>query len=138
VDIRRRVELAATAYADELALRSLAEITAITADQDVRIIGGQLASLLLTAFPVSGIDLRRTRDADAAITTELAVIGGPVPELAVYKPGMLRTGSGRGLCDARAGPLARWIGALGWRCHVIGRRRTSVAVVPAAGGFGGA
>jgi hypothetical protein len=113
VDIRRRVELAATAYADELALRSLAEITAITADQDVRIIGGQMASLLLTAFPVSGIDLRRTRDADAAITTELAgsgvihqrllehgysatsgnsytrlvpdlaVVGGPVPELAV-------------------------------------------------------
>jgi hypothetical protein len=113
VDIGRRVELAATAYADEHAIRSLAEITAITADQDVRIIGGHMASLLLTAFPVSGIDLRRTRDADAAITTELAgsgvihqrlldrgysatsgnsytrpvpdlaVIGGPVPELAV-------------------------------------------------------
>jgi hypothetical protein len=113
VDISRRVELAATAYADELVLRSLAEITAITADQDVRIIGGQMASLLLTAFPVSGIDVRRTRDTDAAITTELAgsgvihqrlldhgysatsgnsyarpvpdlaVVGGPVPELAV-------------------------------------------------------
>jgi hypothetical protein len=111
--IRRRVELVATTNADELSLRSLAEISAITADQDVRIIGGQMASLLLTAFPVSGIDLRRTRDADAAITTELAgsgvihqrlldhgyaatsgnsysrpvphlaVIGGPVPELAV-------------------------------------------------------
>ena len=111
--IRRRVELVATTNADELSLRSLAEISAITADQDVRIIGGQMASLLLTAFPVSGIDLRRTRDADAAITTELAgsgvihqrlldngyaatsgnsctrpvpdpaVIGTPVPELAV-------------------------------------------------------
>jgi hypothetical protein len=75
VGIRRRVELVATAYADELSLRSLAEISAITADQDVRIIGGQMASLLLTAFPVSGIDLRRTRDADAAITTELAGSG---------------------------------------------------------------
>jgi hypothetical protein len=113
MDIRRRVDLAATAFADELALRALAEITAITADQDVRIIGGQMTSLLLTAFPASGIGLRRTRDADAAITTEiagsgvihqrlldhgyaatsgnsyarpvpdLAVVGGPVPELAV-------------------------------------------------------
>jgi hypothetical protein len=113
VDIRRRVEFVATSYADELSIRSLAEITAITADQNVRIIGGQMASLLLTAFPVAGIAVRRTRDADAAITTELAgsgvihqrlldhgytatsgnsytrpvpdlaVEGGPVPELAV-------------------------------------------------------
>ncbi|HET9517231.1 MAG TPA: hypothetical protein VFO77_05860 [Actinoplanes sp.] len=79
----------------------------------MRIIGGQMTSLLLTAFPAAGIGLRRTRDADAAITTEiagsgvihqrlldhgyaatsgnsyarpvpdLAVFGGPVPELAV-------------------------------------------------------
>lgn len=111
--IRRRAELVATAYADELSLRSLAEITTITTDQNVRIIGGQTASLLLTAFPVPGIALRRTRDADAALTTELAgsgilhdrladhgytatsgnsytrlvpdlaVAGGPIPELAV-------------------------------------------------------
>jgi hypothetical protein len=113
VEIARHVELVATAYADELSVRSLAEISAITADQNVRIIRGQMASLLLTAFPVPGIDVRRTRDADAAITTELAgsgvihqrlldhgytaasgnsytrpvpelaVAGGPVPELAV-------------------------------------------------------
>ena len=111
--LRRRVELAATTYADELSLRSLAELSTITADQNVRIIGGQMASLLLTAFPVPPIAVRRTRDADAAITTELAgsgvihqrlrdhgyaatagnsytrpvadlaVAGGPVPELAV-------------------------------------------------------
>ncbi|WP_433213203.1 hypothetical protein ACQP00_01550 [Dactylosporangium sp. CS-047395] len=79
----------------------------------MRIIGGQMASLLLTAFPVPGIAVRRTRDADAAITTELAgsgvihqrlldhgytatsgnsytrpvpdlaVVGGPVPELTI-------------------------------------------------------
>ncbi|MDP9797488.1 hypothetical protein J2S43_006000 [Catenuloplanes nepalensis] len=73
--IRRRVALAATSHADELALRSLADITAITADQNVRIIGGQMASLLLTAYPVPGLALRRTRDADAAITTELAGSG---------------------------------------------------------------
>jgi hypothetical protein len=49
VGIRRRVELVATASADELSLRSLAEISAITADQNVRIIGGQMASLRLAA-----------------------------------------------------------------------------------------
>lgn len=69
MEIARHVELVATAYADELSIRSLAEMSAITADQNVRIIGGQMASLLLTAFPVPGIDVRRTRDADAAITT---------------------------------------------------------------------
>ena len=111
--ITRRVEVVATTNADDLSLRSLAEISAITADQNVRIIGGQMASLLLSAFPVSGIAPRRTRDADAGIPTELAgsgllherliahgfaatsgnsyarpvpdlaVAGGPVPELAV-------------------------------------------------------
>jgi hypothetical protein len=54
VEIARHVELVATAYADELSIRSLAEISTITADQNVRIIGGQMASLLLTAFPVPG------------------------------------------------------------------------------------
>ncbi|WP_426510030.1 hypothetical protein ACPPVO_04575 [Dactylosporangium sp. McL0621] len=113
MDIRRRVELVATAYADELSIRSLAEIGTITADQNVRIIGGQMTALLLTAFPVPGIAVRRTRDIDAGITAELAgsgvihqrlldhgyaatsgnsytrplpdlaVAGGPVPELAV-------------------------------------------------------
>jgi hypothetical protein len=55
VGVRRRVELIATTYADELSYRSLEEISAITADENVRIIGGQMASLLLTAFPVPGI-----------------------------------------------------------------------------------
>jgi hypothetical protein len=41
-----------------------------------------MASLLLTAFPVSGIALRRTRDADAAITTELEfIVRAPTVEL---------------------------------------------------------
>jgi hypothetical protein len=75
VGITRRVQLVAAAYADELSLRTLAEITAITADQNVRIIGGQMASLLLAGFAVPGIAARRTRDADAAITTELAGSG---------------------------------------------------------------
>jgi hypothetical protein len=95
--------LVATAHADELSLRALADITNTTVDHNVRIVGGQMASLLLTAFPVSGITTRRTRDADTAITTELAGSGiihdrlvargytapsgnhyvRPVPELAV-------------------------------------------------------
>jgi hypothetical protein len=75
VDLRRRVALAATSNADELSFRSLAEVSEITADQNVRIIGGQMASLLLAAFPVPGIETRRTRDTDAAITTELAGSG---------------------------------------------------------------
>jgi hypothetical protein len=67
VGIRRRVELVATAYADELSTRSLADITAITADQNVRIIGGQMASLLLTAFPVPGIAGRRTNARELSV-----------------------------------------------------------------------
>lgn len=89
--------------ADDLSLRALAEAAEITADDEVRIIGGQMSSLLLTAFPVAGVAPRRTRDADTAITTELAGSGAlherltargytatagnsynrPVPELAV-------------------------------------------------------
>lgn len=34
-----------------------------------------MVALLMTAFPVSGISPRRTRDADTAITTELAGSG---------------------------------------------------------------
>lgn len=101
--LRRHAEVVATTSADELSFRSLAEVSAITADQNVRIIGGQMGSLLLTAFPVPGVGLRRTRDTDAAITIEVAgsgvihrrllergytAISGnsytrPVPELAV-------------------------------------------------------
>ena len=73
--LRRRAELAATSRADDLALRAHAEIVEITRDENVRIVGGQMVSLLLAAFPVSGIALRTTRDADTAITTELAGSG---------------------------------------------------------------
>lgn len=73
--LRRTAELIAVSQADDLSLRTLAEAADITADDDVRIIGGQMSSLLLTAFPVAGITARRTRDADTAITTELAGSG---------------------------------------------------------------
>jgi hypothetical protein len=73
--LRHRAELVATSRADELALRALAEIVEVTREEDVRIVGGQMAALLLAAFPVAGITARRTRDADTAITTELAGSG---------------------------------------------------------------
>ena len=68
--VKRSAEIAATSRADDLALRALAEIVAITSDENVRIVGGQMVALLMAAFPVSGISPRRTRDADTAITTE--------------------------------------------------------------------
>ncbi|KLL12711.1 hypothetical protein [Protofrankia coriariae] len=82
MDIRRRVELVATAYADELSLRALAEIATITADQNVRIIGGQMASLLLTAFPVPGTASRRDAVVhlhELARRTRRPLSGGDVP-----------------------------------------------------------
>jgi hypothetical protein len=67
VVVKRTVEIAATSRADDLALRALAEIVAITTGENVRIVGGQMVALLMAAFPVPGISPRRTRDADTAI-----------------------------------------------------------------------
>jgi predicted nucleotidyltransferase len=75
VAVRGRVELVAPSRADDLSLRALADIAELTTDENVRIVGGQMVSLLLTAFPVPGVAPRRTRDADTAITTELAGSG---------------------------------------------------------------
>jgi hypothetical protein len=71
----RRAELVATSRADDLSLRALADVAHITVDDNARVVGGQMTALLLTAFPVAGLDPRRTRDADAAVTTELAGAG---------------------------------------------------------------
>ncbi len=67
--------LVATSRADDLSLRALADIVGLTMDENVRIVGGQMVALLLTAFPVPGVAPRRTRDADTAITIELAGSG---------------------------------------------------------------
>ena len=48
--------------AADAALADVAEIT--NRIEDVRIVGGHMASLLLAAFPVDGALLRRTADAD--------------------------------------------------------------------------
>jgi hypothetical protein len=74
VVLRHRAELVATSQADELALRALAEIVEVTREENVRIVGGQMAAPA-GAFPVTGIAARRTRDADTAITAELAGSG---------------------------------------------------------------
>lgn len=71
----RRAELIATSRADDLSLRALADVAHITVEDNARVVGGQMTSLLLTAFPVAGVDPRRTRDADTAVTTELAGTG---------------------------------------------------------------
>ena len=74
--IRRRIETVETSNADDAAFRALADVAEITERiDDVRIVGGHLASLLLTAFPVRGAVLRRTADADAAVSTSVAASG---------------------------------------------------------------
>ena len=72
----RRIETVATSNADDAAFRALADVAEITKQiDDVRIVGGHMASLLLTAFPVRGAVLRRTADADAAVSTSVAASG---------------------------------------------------------------
>lgn len=53
--VRGRAELVATSRADDLSLRALADIAELTTDENARIVGGQMVSLLLTAFPVPGV-----------------------------------------------------------------------------------
>ncbi|MER3389709.1 MAG: hypothetical protein RJQ01_06710 [Microcella sp.] len=64
-----------TSTADDLAYRALADVCDITRLHNVRVVGGQMVNLLLTAFPARQAVPRRTADADAAIDTELASSG---------------------------------------------------------------
>lgn len=73
--IEASVTTVSTSAADDLAFRALADVCAITRDHNVRVVGGQMANLLLTAFPSARAVPRRTADADAAIETALAVSG---------------------------------------------------------------
>ena len=70
-----RAELVATSNADDLALRSLADVVELTAGVEARVVGGHMASIWLAALPVTGVLDRRTTDADSAITTQLASTG---------------------------------------------------------------
>lgn len=59
--MRRSVETVATSNADDAAYRALEDVVRITEHlEDVRVVGGHMASLLLTAFPVAGAIIRRT------------------------------------------------------------------------------
>lgn len=74
--IRRSVETVATSNADDAAYLALEDVARITQGlDDARVVGGHMASLLLTAFPVAGTTIRRTADADAAISTAIAASG---------------------------------------------------------------
>lgn len=74
--IRRTVEAISTSQADDGAFRALADVARLTGDVDeIRVVGGQMVGLLLAAYPTPDIVLRRTADADAAVSTEVAVSG---------------------------------------------------------------
>ena len=78
-------ELVATSNADDLSLRSLADVVELTANVEARVIGGHMVSIWLATLPVAGVQDRRTNDADAAITTQLASAGD-------LQDGLLRMG----------------------------------------------
>ena len=66
--MRRSVETVATSNADDAAYRALEDVVRITEHlEDVRVVGGPMASLLLTAFPVAGAIIRRTIWLDESI-----------------------------------------------------------------------
>lgn len=69
------IETVATSNADNLAYHALADLCTLTKGLPVRIVGGQMVALLLTAYPTAAATIRRTADADAGITTELAAAG---------------------------------------------------------------
>lgn len=73
--ITSTIETVATSRADDLAFRALADVAAATAAFETRIVGGQMVSLLTTAYPTPDAFTRQTADADAAITLELAASG---------------------------------------------------------------
>lgn len=72
-----KVQTVATSNADDASFLALADIAAITGElDDVRIVGGHMATLLVTAFPSPGTIVRRTADADAATTTTTVASSG--------------------------------------------------------------
>lgn len=74
--IRASVTTIATSHADDAAYLALHDVSRLTVGfDDVRVVGGQMASLLLHAYPVPGTAHRRTADADTAISTQIAASG---------------------------------------------------------------
>jgi hypothetical protein len=73
---RCTVETFSTSNADDLSFLALADIARLTADvEDARIVGGHMVGMLQAAFPVAGATVRRTIDADTAVSTQVASSG---------------------------------------------------------------
>ncbi|NQX36067.1 hypothetical protein [Herbiconiux sp. VKM Ac-2851] len=71
--IRASAVVPCTSNADDLAFESLADAVAATDGlAGARVVGGHMVGLLLSAFPVPGLVVRRTVDADSGISTEIA------------------------------------------------------------------
>lgn len=71
--IRVSAVVPCTSNADDLAFESLADAVAATDGlAGARVVGGHMVGLLLSAFPVPGLVVRRTVDADSGISTEIA------------------------------------------------------------------
>ncbi len=74
--IRRTVHTVSTSNADDAAFGALADASKmLDGASDARIVGGQMVALLLAAFPTPDAIIRRTADADLAISTTLATAG---------------------------------------------------------------
>jgi hypothetical protein len=74
--IRRPAVTVATSKADDAAFRALHDVASTIAGiDDARIVGGQMVGLLLTAFPTADALIRRTADADTAVSTKVATSG---------------------------------------------------------------
>jgi len=71
--MRKAAHTIATGPEDEAAYRALHDLAGIIEGcTDVRVIGGHMVGLLAAAFPSAGLIERRTGDADAGISLELA------------------------------------------------------------------
>ncbi|WP_448808708.1 hypothetical protein [Agromyces bauzanensis] len=74
--IRRPAVTVSTSRADDAAYRALNDVATATEHiEDARIVGGQTVGLLVTAFPAADAIIRRTADADAAVSTQVAASG---------------------------------------------------------------
>jgi len=74
--IERNYSTFSASRADDQAFLALDDVARLTEDlEDTRIIGGLMVMLLAEAFPAEGFVTRRTADADAAISVEIAQSG---------------------------------------------------------------
>lgn len=72
----RPVALASTSRADDAAFHALRDASVAIAELDEAcIVGGQMVALLCAAFPGDGMIVRRTTDADAAVSPVVAAAG---------------------------------------------------------------